>query len=97
MYLPSRQNILSHEIPKIVGNFEGITRPNFSHFWGPKKSSIEAWGSQTTSIEASESETQHKNNCFSVKAKFKLFFRHTSLHQNVKHLVGHLYHYFGYE
>ena len=39
------------------------------------------------SIEALESQTQHKNNCFSVKAKFKLFFRQTSLHQNVKHLV----------
>ena len=41
----------------------------------------------TTSIEAVESQTQ-QNNCFSVETKFKLFFRQTSLHQNVKHLVG---------
>ena len=66
------------------------TRPNISHFCGLKNSSIEAWGSQATSIEALESQTQHKNNCFSVKAKFKLFFRQTSLHQNVKHLVGYI-------
>ena len=51
-----------------------LTRPNVSHFCGQKKSSIQAWGSQTTSIEALESQTQHKNNCFSVKGKFKLFF-----------------------
>ena len=55
-----------------------------------KNSWIEAWGSQTTSIKALESQTHHKNNCFLVKAKFKLFFRQTSLHQNVKHLVGSL-------
>ena len=60
------------------------SRPNVSHFYGLKNSSIEAWGSQTTSIEALESQTQHKNNRFLVKAKFKLFFRQTSLHQNVK-------------
>ena len=29
-----------------------------------------------------------KCNCFLVKVKLKLFFRQTSLHQNVKHLVG---------
>ena len=42
------------------------------------------------SIEAFESQTQLKNNCFSVKAKFKLvfFFRQISRHKNVKHLVG---------
>ena len=44
--------------------------------WKIRQSS--AWGSQTTSIEALESQTQHKSNCFSVKAKFKLFFRQTS-------------------
>ena len=42
------------------------------------------------SIEALESQTQHKNNGFSVKAKLKLFFRQTSLHHNVKHLVGYV-------
>ena len=68
--------------------FQARPRPNVSHFCGLKNSSIEVWGSQTTSIKALESRTQHKNNCFSVKAKFKLFFRQTSLHQNVKHLVG---------
>ena len=41
------------------------------------------------SIEALETQTQHKNNYFSVKAKFKLFFRQIRLHQNVKHLVGY--------
>ena len=47
------------------------------------------------SIEALESQTSpqvklaaRKNNYFSVKAKIKLFFRQTSLPQNVKHLVG---------
>ena len=40
------------------------------------------------SIKALKSQRQHKNNCFSLKAKFKLFSRQTSLHQNVKHLVG---------
>ena len=64
------------------------SRPNVSHFCGLKNSSIEAWGSHTTSIKALESQTQQQNNCFSVKAKFKLFFRRTSLHQNVKHLAG---------
>ena len=69
-------------------DFLGTSRPNVSHICGQKNSSIKAWGSQTTSIKSLESQTQHKNNCFSVKAKFKLFFRQTSLHQNVKHLVG---------
>ena len=54
--------------------------------WKIRQSKL--WGSQTTSIKSLESQTRHKNNCFSVKAKFKLFFRQTSLHQNVKHLVG---------
>ena len=35
---------------------------------------MEALGSQTKLIKALKSQTQHKNNCFSVKAKFKLFF-----------------------
>ena len=69
------------------------TRPNVSHFCGLKNSSIKAWGSQTTSIEALESQTQHENNRFLVKAKFKLFSRQTSPHQNVKHLVGYFYSY----
>ena len=38
-------------------------------------------------IEALETKTQHKNNCFLVNTKFKLFSRQTSLHQNVKHVV----------
>ena len=63
------------------GGLRGLTRPNVSHFCSLKNLSIKAWGSQTTSIEALEGQTQHKN-------KFKLFFRQTSLHQNVKHLVG---------
>ena len=50
------------------------TRPNVSHFCGLKHSSIEAWGSQTKLIAALENQTQHKNNCFLIKAKFKLFF-----------------------
>ena len=66
----------------------GTAQPNFSHFCDLKYSSIEAWGSQTTSVEALGSQTQHKNNCLSFKAKVKLFFRQTSLHQNVKYLVG---------
>ena len=69
-------------------DFIGTSRPNVSHFCGQKNSPIKAWGSQTKSIKSLESQTQHKNNWFSVKAKFKLFFRQTSLHQNVKHLVG---------
>ena len=73
---------------KTFSQFWSVTRPNVSHFCGLKNSSIEAWWSQTMSIKALDSQTEHKNNCLSVKAKFKLFFRQTSLHQNVKHLVG---------
>ena len=40
----------------------------FTFVW-LEQSSIEAWGSQITPIEALESQTQHKNNCFSVKTK----------------------------
>ena len=60
----------------------------FHIFCGLKNSSFEAWGSQKTTIEALESQAQCKNNCFLVKAQFRLFFRQTRLHQNVKHLVG---------
>ena len=36
----------------------------------------------------SNSQDERKNNQFSVKANINLFFRHTSLFQNVKHSVG---------
>ena len=80
--------ILGSPIKSGVDKIVEGSRPNVSHFCGLKNTSIEAWGSQATSIEALVSQTRHKNNCFSVKAKFKLFFRQTSLRQNVKHLVG---------
>ena len=73
------------ELWKVRSVCLGWTRPNVSHFWGLKSSSIEVWGSQTASIKVLESQTQHKNNCFLVKAKFELFFRQTSLHQNGKY------------
>ena len=52
----------------------GLSRPNVSHFCGRKNLSIEAQGRETKSIKALESQTQHENNCFWVKAKFELFF-----------------------
>ena len=81
----TKKRILWNKNSKRVGR--AIPDQLFHIFCGLEYSSIAAWGSQTTSIEALASQTQHKNSCFSVKAKFKLFFRQTSLHQNVKHLV----------
>ena len=46
-----------------------ISRPNVPQICGLKSLLIKAWGSQTKSIEALESQTQQKNNCFSVRPR----------------------------